>query len=316
MLRDATKQVRSTLSYLQAYSDIRVTNERGKVFNLAARAFADIVKIVIYLPSTNLPADCRRLHHHVSRTTGAFIHIIDARDYLEVLRTLRVPQEVVRYFSYRQAVLTRFGDVCAELPEAAIAGHFVGGDPGIPPTVQSVRSLYRLIQDAHEWDIAPLLRGLHDHVAMPDKSGDYYEILIEFAKLPRSGWRTVKERIRLCIEKTQKDEFAKPYRTVNPDTGCGFVFIPVVAELVRREDWPTIRTRALTQLAEAHKYDQRLPKCVGFLVAKDGTYYDIFWGLVAHEWVEDREFQRVLDEHFPFRPVRPTEIHGYYLTAE
>jgi len=316
VLRDATRQVRSTLSYLQAYSEIRVTNERGKDFNLAARSFADIIKIVIYLPSANLPAHCCRVHHHVSQTTGAFIHIVDARDYLEILRTLRVPQEVVRYFNYRQSALVRFGDICAELPETAIAGHFIGGNPDVPPKAQSAGHLYRLVQDANEWDIAPLLRGLHDHVAVPDKSDDYYDVLIEFAKLPRSAWRTVKERIRLCIEKAQKDEFAKPYRTVYPDTGCGFVFIPVESALVKREDWSTIRTRALTQLTEAHKYDQRLSKSIGFLVAKNGTYFDIFWCLVAHEWVAHPEFQRLLDTNFPFRQIKPTKVHGYHLTGD
>jgi len=35
-------------------------------------------------------------------------------------------------------------------------------------------------------------------------------------------WRAVKERIRLCIDKVRKDEFARPYRITHPQTGCGF----------------------------------------------------------------------------------------------
>jgi hypothetical protein len=136
------------------------------------------------------------------------------------------------------------------------------------------------------------------------------------AKLPRSMWRKVKERIVLCVEKVQKDEFVLPYRITYPDTQCGFVFIPVHSDLVRRPDWPTIRLRGFRQLAEAHKYDQRLPKCIGVLVANDGSQFCVDWCLVAYEWIEDIEIQRALDENFPFRAVKAANVHGYLLHDE
>jgi hypothetical protein len=83
---------------------------------------------------------------------------------------------------------------------------------------------------------------------VPAVRDDYYDILIEFAKSPRSVWREVRERIRLCIEKVQKDEFAKPYRITFPQTGCGFVFIPVQSELVLSADWQSVRLRGIQQL--------------------------------------------------------------------
>ena len=52
-------------------------------------------------------------------------------------------------------------------------------------------------------------------------------------KLSRSGWRSVKERIELSIQKAKNDEFARPYRMIEPQTGCGFVFVPVTSDLVR-----------------------------------------------------------------------------------
>jgi hypothetical protein len=311
VLGKATRQVRDTLRYLQTHSEIQIPNERGRRFNLAATTFADIVKIVIYLPAQNLPADCRRVRHHLSKTTGAFIHIVDAHDYLEILRTLRVPEEVVRYFNYRQAVFARLGDVHPDLPEAAIAGHFIGDNPSTPPTIQSAMHLRRLDQDTENWDLAPLLRGLYKHTAEPGWNDDYYDILIEFAKLPRSAWRAVKERIVLCIEKVRSDQFTRPYRMVYPDTNCGFVFISVHSDIARRDDWPTTRVRGLTQLTRAHKYDQRLRKCIGFQVARDGPCFDILWSCVDHEWIEDAELQRALAKNFPFRVVKPAEIYGY-----
>jgi hypothetical protein len=152
---------------------------------------------------------------------------------------------------------------------------------------------------------------MHDHLSVPDISDSSYDILIEFAKLPRSAWRIVKERLRVCVEKVQKDEFARPYRITVPDTGCGFVFIPVQTEFVQRPDWQTTRTRAIQQFARAHKYDQRLSKCIGVLVAKDGEHFEIDWCLVAHEWTEEPDLQRALEENFPFRPVKRAAIHGY-----
>ena len=35
------------------------------------------------------------------------------------------------------------------------------------------------------WDLTPLMRGLHNHLPAPGFGDDYYDILIEFAKLPR-----------------------------------------------------------------------------------------------------------------------------------
>jgi hypothetical protein len=240
---------------------------------------------------------------------------VDARDYLEIARTLRVPEEVVRYFRYRETVVTGFSGTCATLPEAAIAGHFVGGKPDEAPSIDSARHLYRLVQDEEDWNLAPLLRGLHDHRSTPGASDDdYYAILAEFAKLPRSTWREVKSRIRLSIEKVQKGDVVRPYRLVAPQTGCGFVFIPVSPEIVASPDWPEIRLRAIQNLTEAHKYDQRLSRCIGVLIAKDREFFDILWCLVAQEWVEDSEIQRRLDENFPFRPVNETLVHGYRFT--
>ncbi|MGO9430117.1 hypothetical protein [Rhodoblastus sp.] len=314
VLGKATKQVRDTLRYLQTYSEIRVPNERGRVFNLAGTAFAEILKVVVYQPTPNLPDDCRSVRHYVSKTAG-FIHIVDAHDYLELSRTLRVPEEVVRFFKYREMLLTNFTE-CAGLPESVIAGHFIGGDPNELPTVASARHLHRLVQDEEEWNLAPFLRGLHDHLSVPGIGDDYYDILIEFAKLPRSAWRKVKERILLCVEKAKKDEFARPYRITFPRTDCGFVFIPVLSELVMRSDWPTIRLRGIQQLTQAHKYDQHLSKCIGILVAKDGDYFDILWCLVAHPWTEDSEFQKALNDNFPFRPVKDVEVRGYLFSEE
>jgi len=310
VLKHGTKQIRDTLGYLQSAPKIMVPNERGRVFDLAAGRFSQITKVVIYRPSRHLPADCRAIRHYQSRT-GGFIHVVEAQDYLEIGRTLRVPREVVNYFGYREAAITQFAEV-ANLPEPAIAGHFVGGDLSVAPNLTSVDYLHRLVQDAEQWDLAPLLRGLHEHLTFPGADNDYYEILIEIGKLPRSGWRALKERFVLAIQKTHAGKFVLPYRFVEHSTGCGFIVIPAMPEAgkLSKEDLVC----GLRNFTVAHKYDQRLDKCVGVIVNWDGEAFDILWALISHEWVHDPEIEAWLARSNPLRPVKPATVHGYKLT--
>lgn len=171
-----------TLRHLRSCPDIPVPNERGRVFNLAATAFKDILKVVVYRPSPNLPEDCRRVRRHVSKTEG-FIHIIDANDYLELSRLLRVPEEVVRYFRYRELVLTEFAESAA-LFRNSLRRPLHWCDPDAAPGAASEDFARRLIQDEQDWNLAPFLRGLHDHRSVPELSDDYHDILLESAKLP------------------------------------------------------------------------------------------------------------------------------------
>ncbi len=155
VLKDATKQVRNTLRYLQDHAEINVVNERGRTYNLSATAYASVIKIVLYLSPVRLPADCASTRYHVSGTAG-FIHVVGAQDYRNVFRTLRVPAEIVAYFAYREAVLTRFGDRCGTLPEPCLVGHFVGHDLDQVPTIGSALALHALVQDEDRWDMARL----------------------------------------------------------------------------------------------------------------------------------------------------------------
>ena len=70
------------------------------------------------------------------------------------------------------------------------------------------------------------------------------------------------------------------------------------SEFVLKPDWAAIRLRAIQNFTQLHKYDQRLSKCIGILVAKDGEYYDILWCLIAHEWAEDLEILKSLGRAF------------------
>ena len=310
VLKKATKQVRDTLSYLHDFDEIPVANLLGRVANLAASAYKDVIKLVLYRSSAALPADCRAVRYHVSSTVG-FIHVMDVADYLELLRTLRVPTEAVHYFLYRERLLANFEEGCGCLPEAAIAGHFIGGNQDELPTMNSLRFLHALKQDEEEWDIAPILRSLRTNLGAPGSGDDYYPILLEFAKLRRAYWREAHVRMRLSFEAASSGEWRQAFRFRVGDVG--FVFVPVHPELVASPEWSEgASLRFVSSLMEAHMYDQRITRCVGYQVAYEGNgSFLVTWAYSDHPWKPNSEIEAVLARNFPFRPLQEAQVYGF-----
>lgn len=311
VMAKGTKQVRDTLGHLASGGEILVPNEHGDRFNLAANQYAETIKVVLYDPSQNLPEDCLRRRHHVSKTAG-FIHVMDARDYFGMTRTFRVPKEIIEYFRFREETLTKFPAESAQMTERALAGHFIEGAPGSAPTMATADAVDRIVDPDDDWNISPLLSGFRERIYGANPDHQYYEILREFAKLPRSGWRAIKERFDLCLRNVREDKFAQPYRFAYKPTDCGFVLTSADSELSSDPDWKVMRTRAAQNFAIGHKYDQRLSKCISVLVSKDGGHIDIQWCMISHPWEQDAEVQKWLDEKNPFRPVDEKLQYGFY----
>jgi hypothetical protein len=315
VLKNATAQVRDTVRFLHSQSTIEVPNERGQNFNLAARQYQEIIKLVLFQAPSDLPYDCRLTKHHVSKTAG-FIHVVDAEAYARSAQLLRVPEEIVRYFRYREDMISRFSEQCAPCTEADLLGAFVGQERGTPPFAGAARILERLVRDEDDWDLTPFLRRLHDHITVQGVSDDYYGILREFARIPRSLWREAKLRINLCIEHAAKGGFALPYRFTCPSSQCGFVFVPETPEVSNHPDRAQIRANGTLNFTLAHKYDQRLPRCIGVMVAKSGNYFEFDWCLAEFDWQEDPELAARLHTSFPFRSVSEELRFSYFVHEE
>lgn len=313
VVRAGTKQIRDTINHLQAHLEIKLPNERGRFFNLAADCYTEIIKFVIYRGSHNLPHDRRSKKFHRSKE-GGFIHLIEADDYLNTAKTLRVPEEVIRYFRYREKMLTKFETECSALPEASLVGGYVGDIDNRPPTFESFRNLHRLVPDDETWDISSYLRSLREHTSDPNYNDDYYSILTEFVRLPRSMWRLFKQRLKLCIEHATNDKFALPYRIADPARNVGFMLFAPDSGFTKREDWPDHRLQGLITFTELHKFDQKLKKCIGVQVAKDGQFFDIQWCMIVGEWVDDPDIRKKLDASSPFRPVSARSQFSYFLS--
>lgn len=291
-----TKQIRDTLKYLEQDS-IQLTNTRGHSVELRPATIKKIHKLVAYLPHPLLPDDCRQVKHHMSSTAGV-IHIMSGHDYLGVVSTLLTPAEVADYLIFRQVIVGAFSSEALQVSEAALVGQDLSGKHEARPAESFLDFLRSLEHRADEWDMSGIIKRFTERTTYASGPTDYYHVIRELALLKRQELREFKLRFRLAEEKARADESALPYRLASPRTGCGFVIIPVT------EKFKQNRKKLLQVLTMAHKYDQRLPRCVGVVLASDeGPWYLADWCYFDEPWEIDPQLDRFLKEANPFRPV-------------
>lgn len=308
VLKKATKQIRDTLSYLNTYKEIELTNEKGHVFNVANAQLCKQFNIVTYSPHELLPDEQRDKKFYVSSTAG-FIHLIPIYNYLGICQTLITPAEIDEYLGFRENICSKYEVEVNVIPEESLTGQFLYGDLQAKPQEEFVDYLTYLNQNINNFNFSHILHNFEkriERIVIGDEANNYYRILKELAKLKRTELREFKLRFDLCIEKCKKNEFyVKPYRFSSPRTGCGFVFIVVPPELAQ-SSW-----KALQNYTYAHKYDQKLNKCIGVSFFRDGEYFDVGWCYIIEDWKYDKEMERMLKEHFPFRDVTINEVPRY-----
>ena len=305
VLRQATRQVRDTLSYLNSRETIKIRNHRGHAFGLDVRLIRELHKLIVYLPHEALPERCRKLKYHSSRTAGV-IHIISASDYLGIVQTLCTPAEVIEYLRFREALIDRWKREISTVPEQALVGQYLEGDTKTPPSIRFIEYLQRLDRGARGWDMSGIISKFPDRVTTDNEPADYYPIVRELALLMRNELREFKKRFQLSVEKALANKFTLPYRIACPRTSCGFVFIPVTkAELPHRRI-------GLQNLSLAHKYELKLPKCIGVAIADDADgHFTAEWFYAEFPWAQDVEMEDLLRDSYPFREVKQVELPRY-----
>jgi hypothetical protein len=284
VLGQATSQIRDTLRFLQEHEQIRITNERGHSFDIRGTELADIAKLVVFLGGRALPEDCRRTRYHISRTAG-FIHVLAAHDYLGILEKLRVPEDIRRYFTYREVVTPKLVDANG-IDESDIMGAFLGEQA--LPSPGSREILHKFVQDLEAFDLSRLLGNLHDNIQRSKQPFDYYRIMLEFARVPRSVWREVKTRFLKSLEAVEQKKFILPFRLAFPATDCAFMIAPLDPQLpATGPEGEKGRITGLKNLTYAAMYDTKVSKGVGILISKDGDYVQIDWSLLNVPWNPD-----------------------------
>lgn len=309
VLGKATSQIRDSLRFLEENPEIRITNQLGHHFEIRRGALTDITKIVVFLPGPALPEDCWQTRYHVSQTAG-FIHILSANDYLGILEKLRVPEDIARYFAYREEVAPALKAAGVALGEADIMGAFLNEEA--MPTPQSHASLRHLVQDLDAFDLSGLLGDIHDHIDRTDRPYDYYRILQEFAQVPRSVWREVKLRFMKSLDAARDAQFTLPFRLTFPETDCTFMIAPLDPNLpATGPEGEKVRVTGLQNFTGAAMYLAKSAKGVGILISRDGAYFQIDWCLIDMPWQPDPGMEERLSKNTPFRAVSEKSVDGF-----
>ncbi|MCI0564160.1 MAG: hypothetical protein MN733_37270, partial [Nitrososphaera sp.] len=301
VLSRGTQQIRDTLTYLRSHDVIEIGNHRGHKFHLDSSKITTMHKVICYLANDFLPDECGAKKFYRSGTAG-IIHLIQAKDYLGIVRTLLTPPELSEYLSFREELIEKWDDAVNSVPEPALVGQYLCGDADTSPNSAFLEYLSALEHRIDEWDMSGIIKQFPDRVTTDNETTDYYSIVAELAKLKRNELREFKKRFQLTMEKCRSNEFVQPYRFACPRTDCGFVFIPLEREFLDH------RQQGLQNLTYACKYDLKLPKCIGvsFAPEKDG-WYSVEWCYMEFPWGFDAEVDERLKQNNPFREVRTTE---------
>lgn len=313
VMKKATSQIRDTLRYLNENPRILIANEHGHRFEIERTNLTTITKIVVFLPAPELPADCWQTRYHVSQSSGDFIHILAANDYLGILEKLRVPEDISRYFAYREGVAPQLRKDGIATEEADMLGAFLNEED--MPTPRSHEILLRLVQDVDSFDLSGLLGDLHKHIGQSERPYDYYNILREFARLPRSVWREVKLRFMKSLKITGEKRFEQPFRMSFPESDCTFMIAPLDPQLPSTgPEGQMVRVTGLQNLTSGAKYLAKTSKAVGILISRDGEFVQIDWCMIDDAWRPDAEVEEFLANSNPFRAVTEKFVHGFFFT--
>jgi hypothetical protein len=310
VLRKATDQIKASLRYLAENDEIRLTNGQGHEIAVKGADLKDIIKIVVFLPGQSLPEACWGTKFHVSATAG-FIHIVAAHDYLGIVDKLRVPDDVRLYFEYRESVLPQLREAGVVVEEPDIMVAFLS-EKAVPEP-GSIEKMRAFVQDIDAFDLSNIMRDLQGHIVNPDGGSEYYRIMEEFARVPRSIWREFKTRLVISLKASKVGEPCRPFRFAFPRTDCTFM----VASM--DPDWPAtgadgsrMRMSAVTMFTQAAKYDLKTRVGVGLLISKDGEYFQLDWCLVDEPWATDAKMEDLLATTSLFGPVRERTVDSFF----
>jgi hypothetical protein len=311
VLRRAVKQIKDTVKYFEIYDDISIPNEKGHVLNISEAKKIVPIKLIIYSTDGSLPESLRFLKFYESNDVG-LIHLFHLEDYLWICKYLVTPAEIREYLSFRRLLFENQKRYLNELPEQYVLGHYLETLDVSIINPRFIENLKRLIHDEGEFDISFIIENFKKKIRFDENKLDYYAIIKELAKLNRADLREFKKRYLLAIEKSKEQKFTKPFRITSLNIRCGFVFIPL--EFVRKDKW----LNALINYTEAHKYDQKLNKCIGMIVYQhpEEKYFDVNWCYIVSEWEYNAEFEKLLKENYPFREVNIGKTFRYYMNED
>ena len=305
--KKAVKQIKGTLNYFNEYKNITIVNERGHSINISEANPTNAKKLIVYTSTKFLPEEKRFLKFHRSKTAG-LIHLFHSEDYGGICRFLFTPSEIDEYLSFRETLYGKHEQKLNSLPEQYILGHFLESTDTDKLNLIYLENLQKLIKNESEFDISFIINLFQERIIKIGNDNDYYFIIKEIAKLDRAELKEWKLRFKITLEKAESQKSTLPYRMTTIRTNCGFVFIPL--EFENANVWQN----ALLNFTYAHKYEQKITKCIGMIACYDSKQklYHINWSYVENDWTYNEEFEKSLRENNPFRNVSLKKANKYH----
>jgi hypothetical protein len=301
IINKGVKQIKSTIRYLQTYSEINIINEKGHILNVAeAKNSPNTKKIIIYTPNPEFSEVLRNRKFYESDNVG-LIHLFHSEDYYWICKYLITPTEINNYLNFREELYLYDKETSNSLAEQYFLSHFFETPSADHFDSKYLANLERYKSPVDDFDISQLIENFSKNIKSTTNQTKYYPIIVELAKLHRSELTEFKKRLMLSIEKCESQDFTPPYRIYLPNTDCGFVFIPLHSS--KSAYWKN----ALHNLTMAHKYQSKARKCIGVVVFRDEKspeHFEMFWQYFNEEWTYNQYIEDALKKNSP--PFRET----------
>jgi hypothetical protein len=307
VLKKGVKQIKDTVKYLSTFDQLVIENERGYKLDIGTAKPQKINKLIIFSPSHIVPDKQRFQKFYDSKAVG-LIHLFHVEDYFWICKYLITPAEVQEYLEFREELYRQHKELMDNFPEQYVLGHFLNTDDAneiIPEYITTLKEFDHEKTNIYQVAMFELFR---ENIPSFEKQDHYLHFIQEIAKLNRSEFEEFKKRFFRSLEQCQEEEITLPYRIALPRTGCGFVFIPLPKKFAGQ--WKT----ALLNLTFAHKYEQKLDKCIGIVVfpsSKEKVLFEVFWEYLESAWTFDAEMEKLLKDKFPFREVKLRRVERY-----
>ncbi|MFX1508300.1 MAG: hypothetical protein ACFFDC_19640 [Promethearchaeota archaeon] len=306
--RNATKQIRKSLEYLNKLDAVLVKNERNNLINIKSANLKEIHKVVIYLYPGKKPSEFEPVKFHTSKTAG-FIHIIDFFSYQQICEILYTPIEIIRYLKFRETILSLVSDA-NEKTEKYLLGRYLLS-PIVPsPELDSKKEDYSVFVDklqteVGDYDMRFVFNSLKDRIYKIDKRDElsYYKIISELALLDRAELKLFKKRFDISLKNSIENKF-DIFRMISENTKCGFVFISIPRSAVDK------RFRLLEIVINIAKYEMKLEKLIGAAIVKENGFF-IDWGYINYPWEHNAEVENQLKQFNPFKPLKGKVVSIY-----
>ncbi len=296
ILKKAKNQIKGTLKYFDENKKIIIENERGHKLNVSEAEVSVVKKIIIYNSTSSLNEQLRFLKFYRSKSIQ-LIHLFHLEDYEAVCNFLHTPAEILEYLSFREELYKKHEQELNLLPEQYVLGHFLETSQTEKIVLDYLKNLKKFENNISDFDVSFIIENFKNRIIKVGKDDDYYKIIKQIAMLDRAELKEFKLRFDFSLKKAESQTFTVPYRMTSVNTGCGFVFIPMLLEdFGFWED-------ALSNLTRGHKYEHKLKKCIGMIVCynpKD-KYYDINWCYIEYDWVVEEDVEKLLKDSYPFR---------------